>query len=433
MRKSKRINQKLKSLVDGASIWIRSGLGPFEEPGTLLKMNVHLSDDENQDANGKNGELRTRNKQKKSNHKNEKGALVRYNALNYEGIVHKDRIKIMFDDDIDEKDLNVIKDTNQSTENDLKKEAGLIIKRRSRRHLSSSTKSTSPEKTSTNTKTKSAIVTPNLTLSSVASSEERSSSNSNPKRDSPTEENTRQKKRKITRNIAKTVDEIKKESKTENKTRKRKGTTQSKEVKSKLIASSKNNKTKSTKSTKSTKATKSTKSTKSTKATKASTSKNSVSRKRKRPKANEAEEVERTSVIEPDNQNNETNMQNRNDNDQNSDNEIVDVIGGAPDGNGGLDQPSFYKIGYSPSGRATCRRCDEKIVKNELRVSYRPLFRGKVCPIKLCSYESNGKLLTFFLFYLLIDILAFHVAGFSHISPSSMHCFQPRYYRFYTS
>jgi len=32
---------------------------------------------------------------------------------------------------------------------------------------------------------------------------------------------------------------------------------------------------------------------------------------------------------------------------------------------------------YAPSGRATCRRCDEVIRKDELRVSHVPLFRGK--------------------------------------------------------
>ena len=48
-----------------------------------------------------------------------------------------------------------------------------------------------------------------------------------------------------------------------------------------------------------------------------------------------------------------------------------------PDGNGGLDQPGFT-VEYSKSGRATCRRCDERIDKGQLRVGHTPLFRGKV-------------------------------------------------------
>lgn len=37
-----------------------------------------------------------------------------------------------------------------------------------------------------------------------------------------------------------------------------------------------------------------------------------------------------------------------------------------------------FDIEYSPSGRATCRRCDEVIAKGAVRVSHTPLFRGKV-------------------------------------------------------
>ena len=40
------------------------------------------------------------------------------------------------------------------------------------------------------------------------------------------------------------------------------------------------------------------------------------------------------------------------------------------------DRP--YKIEYSVSGRAKCRRCDETIEKGSLRVSHVPLFNGKV-------------------------------------------------------
>jgi SNF2 family DNA or RNA helicase len=36
-----------------------------------------------------------------------------------------------------------------------------------------------------------------------------------------------------------------------------------------------------------------------------------------------------------------------------------------------------YRIEYSPSGRATCKGCDERIQKDEIRIAQRPLFRGK--------------------------------------------------------
>ena len=49
---------------------------------------------------------------------------------------------------------------------------------------------------------------------------------------------------------------------------------------------------------------------------------------------------------------------------------------GEPDGNGGLYNP-FFRVEYSMTGRATCRRCDMKIDKGVVRVAHRPLFRGK--------------------------------------------------------
>ena len=52
-------------------------------------------------------------------------------------------------------------------------------------------------------------------------------------------------------------------------------------------------------------------------------------------------------------------------------------IAGQPDGNGGLSRPAPYKVSYAVSGRATCKRCDERIAKNEPRTTHRPLFRGK--------------------------------------------------------
>ena len=41
------------------------------------------------------------------------------------------------------------------------------------------------------------------------------------------------------------------------------------------------------------------------------------------------------------------------------------------------DEDRPYSVGYAPTGRATCRRCDELINKSEVRVSHRPLFRGQ--------------------------------------------------------
>lgn len=49
---------------------------------------------------------------------------------------------------------------------------------------------------------------------------------------------------------------------------------------------------------------------------------------------------------------------------------------GKPDGRGGLYK-QIFTAEYSKTSRATCRRCDEKIVKGELRVAHQPLFRGK--------------------------------------------------------
>lgn len=51
--------------------------------------------------------------------------------------------------------------------------------------------------------------------------------------------------------------------------------------------------------------------------------------------------------------------------------------GGQPDGNGSLNQPIPFRIEYAPTGRATCRTCDERIEKGTVRVGHCPLFRGK--------------------------------------------------------
>lgn len=52
-------------------------------------------------------------------------------------------------------------------------------------------------------------------------------------------------------------------------------------------------------------------------------------------------------------------------------------IDGEPDGLGGLDQGATYVVEYSKTSRATCKRCDIRLKKKELRVGHRPLFRGK--------------------------------------------------------
>mmetsp|Transcript_21216 Transcript_21216/g.61748 ORF Transcript_21216/g.61748 Transcript_21216/m.61748 type:complete len:1336 (-) Transcript_21216:330-4337(-) len=53
-----------------------------------------------------------------------------------------------------------------------------------------------------------------------------------------------------------------------------------------------------------------------------------------------------------------------------------DPVAGKPDGGGGLDQPGFT-VEYSKTGRATCRRCDKRIEKGQIRIGHTPLFRGK--------------------------------------------------------
>lgn len=56
---------------------------------------------------------------------------------------------------------------------------------------------------------------------------------------------------------------------------------------------------------------------------------------------------------------------------------ICQPCGNVPDGNGGLNQPAPYIVEYSKTGRATCRTCDDRIAKGEIRVGHTPLFRGK--------------------------------------------------------
>ena len=47
---------------------------------------------------------------------------------------------------------------------------------------------------------------------------------------------------------------------------------------------------------------------------------------------------------------------------------------GRPDGNGGLNQGSTFVVEYAKTSRSTCKRCDIRIEKNEMRVGHRPLF-----------------------------------------------------------
>ena len=53
------------------------------------------------------------------------------------------------------------------------------------------------------------------------------------------------------------------------------------------------------------------------------------------------------------------------------------IESGAIDGCGGLNQGSTFVVEYAKTGRSTCKRCDVRIQKNEIRVGHRPLFRGK--------------------------------------------------------
>jgi hypothetical protein len=52
-------------------------------------------------------------------------------------------------------------------------------------------------------------------------------------------------------------------------------------------------------------------------------------------------------------------------------------FGGAGFVNDEKDDDAPFTVEYSPTGRATCRRCDQVIPRDCLRVSHIPLFRGK--------------------------------------------------------
>lgn len=77
-------------------------------------------------------------------------------------------------------------------------------------------------------------------------------------------------------------------------------------------------------------------------------------------------------LVHPDSDSSEsdTNMEDHNVSESESNNDPVndDVVDG---------EEKFFTAEYSPSSRATCRRCDEVISKGALRISHVPLFRGK--------------------------------------------------------
>lgn len=49
----------------------------------------------------------------------------------------------------------------------------------------------------------------------------------------------------------------------------------------------------------------------------------------------------------------------------------------APESDSDDEKDMPYRVEYATTGRATCKGCDERIAKGTLRVSHRPLFRGK--------------------------------------------------------
>ena len=87
------------------------------------------------------------------------------------------------------------------------------------------------------------------------------------------------------------------------------------------------------------------------------------------PPPEEEEEEEEEVVVE------ENDSHNNNDtNDTNNNNNNLPLA----DGNGNLNQPSTsWTLDYAPTGRATCRTCDIRIAKGEVRTGHQPLFRGK--------------------------------------------------------
>lgn len=58
--------------------------------------------------------------------------------------------------------------------------------------------------------------------------------------------------------------------------------------------------------------------------------------------------------------------------------EDFDISSGDDDNESSGDDSDYrFRVEYSPSGRATCRRCDETIPKGAVRICHVPLFRGK--------------------------------------------------------
>jgi hypothetical protein len=66
--------------------------------------------------------------------------------------------------------------------------------------------------------------------------------------------------------------------------------------------------------------------------------------------------------------------------DDDSESNVVSVaaaVNNESSGEDGEDEDHPFQIDYAPTSRATCRRCDEVILKGAVRVAHAPLFRGK--------------------------------------------------------
>jgi len=84
----------LKNIKIGAPIWIRSGRGSHEEPGTLLAINIHMDKSEDEDEYKIKKSSNTDVEDENTND----GVLVQLNTSNSEIFVHKDCIRSMIDD-----------------------------------------------------------------------------------------------------------------------------------------------------------------------------------------------------------------------------------------------------------------------------------------------------------------------------------------------
>jgi len=318
----------LKNIKIGAPIWIRSGRGSHEEPGTLLAINIHMDKSEDEDEYKIKKSSNTDVEDENTND----GVLVQLNTSNSEIFVHKDCIRSMIDD------------TNDGV-------------RRSRR-CKTKKKDSPLAQTKDITKISS---TPNTTP--VESHKENSDDpiNNNKVKKS---NRAQQKGQKSRNNKRKTIESEEKKLENLGQRKKRKANNKiiaSEEVKIVPRSQKENRKDVSARKTQNG-------------GVNDKTNKNevSVAKGKKKPatKNTDGKNQKRASIKSV-----ESNMDSLND-DENQENVVS--LNGQPDGNGGLDQPSNYGVEYSPTSRAMCRRCDERIEKQCLRVSHRPLFRGKV-------------------------------------------------------